>query len=110
MTSDLPPLTEFATRYIVCALPVDHIDFDVFALTVEWRGDSWAVCRGQRCYNIHGERDLERLPSERTDDWLTQHRFTLDQALTLARTIAPTVTVNGWTVEAVLKSTTSHEH
>jgi hypothetical protein len=39
--------------------------------------------------------DEEPLPSSRTDKWLAKHRFPLEEALRLARQVAPTVTWNG---------------
>jgi hypothetical protein len=71
----------------------------MFALTVERTApDRWAVRRGQRCLNADGGWDWESIPSERTDEWLAEHRFDESTALALARDAAPKVTVNGWTV------------
>jgi hypothetical protein len=36
-------------------------------------------------------------PSNRTDEWLESHRFTLNEALRIAREHAAEVTINGMT-------------
>jgi hypothetical protein len=95
-----------ATEYTVNAIPegVDEFNRDLFEIKVEWRGKGrWAVVkRGHWCLSTDGEWDLESIPSERTDEWLSTHRFDLDTALTLAKEAAPHVTVNGWTVARVI--------
>jgi hypothetical protein len=74
-----------------------------WALTVEDRGRGlWAVMRGPYCLDADGALDREPQPSSREDDWLAAHRFTLDEALALAREHAPKVTVNGMTALEVL--------
>ena len=97
--------SEFASVYMVCALPREHPSFHDFAVTVEWRGSmfpdrldvSWAVCWRGRCADKHGEWDYEPRPSSRTDEWIASHRFSVDEALRIARALAPDVVVNGWT-------------
>jgi hypothetical protein len=96
-------ITEFATEYTVCALPRDDPNFNTFAITVAWRGSihperldhCWAATRHRRCLDASGAWDWEPSPSGREDDWLAAHRFTLEQALELARAAAPHVTTNG---------------
>ncbi|WFE45319.1 hypothetical protein [Verrucosispora sp. WMMD1129] len=96
-------ITTRVTEYTVCALPEDHIDADIFAITVAYRGHGlWAVLRGKRCLDAGGTWWWEPIPSERTDEWKAANRFDEETALRLAREAAPTVVVNGWTAESVL--------
>jgi hypothetical protein len=92
------------TRYEVCALPEDHIEYPTFAVTVEDRGRGrWAVCRGKRCLGVDGYWDWEPLPSSREDAWLEEHRFSLADALELAVGVAPKIRINGVTPADVLR-------
>lgn len=47
--------------------------------------DWWAVTFMGRTLNRDGEWEFEPQPSSREDDYLARNRFTLDEALTLAR-------------------------
>ncbi|MEV6219851.1 hypothetical protein [Nocardia sp. NPDC051833] len=77
-------------RYEVSCLPRDHPERFAFTLGVEYRGyDRWAVTHLGRCYAADGSRDNETIPSERRDEWLAAHRFPFDEALALAKQIAP---------------------
>lgn len=99
--SGAPPYVQI-TRFDVSCFPVDGEDHGHFAVTVEYRGrDRWAVLRHGQCLNTDGEWDYEIRVSERDDEWIAAHRFTMQEALRRAREIAPTLTVNGWTVEDV---------
>lgn len=95
-----------ATAYEVSVFPDEFADASTWTLAVEYRGaDRWAVLAsaGSRtCLNRDGEWVWEISPSERTDEWLAEHRFTLDEALLLARNHAPGVTMNGLTAVEVL--------
>lgn len=93
------------TRYRVSCLPAEHIDSQHFALTVERRNvnpDRWCVTDGAYCYRKDGHRSYESNPSSRTDRFKKAYRFSLDDALALAKRLAPKMTVNGHTVESVL--------
>lgn len=57
---------------------------------VRWRGDCWN--------NETHEWDYEHIPSERTDEWKAAHRYSYDEAIRLARELAPTLKTNGRTV------------
>lgn len=98
---DAPVIYERATEYTVCALPDDFTEVchDMryhWELTVEWRGhDRWAVMNGAGCLSAAGKWDYEPRPSGREDPWLATHRFTLAEAMRLAREQALLVTVNG---------------
>jgi hypothetical protein len=96
MTTPAPHVQ--ATRYEVSLFPIDDINRSAFTINVEYRGrDLWAVARHRQCLNANGEWSWESIPSEREDEWLTEHRFDLDTAQELAKQAAPTLTVNGRT-------------
>lgn len=91
------------TEYTVCALPEDHMESDIFAITVAYRGAGrWAVLHGARCLGIDGKWEHEPMASGRTKEWRDTHRFDEQTALRLAKEAAPKVVVNGWTAERVL--------
>jgi hypothetical protein len=89
------------TTYTVCAVPQSVRDWEIFALSVEQTApDRWAIRKGRRrCLNRDGELEWESIPSEREDEFLERCRFGLDEALTLARRVAPTLRSNGITAE-----------
>lgn len=97
-----PEPTVRATRYEVSLLPADDINYHLYAINIEDRGaDRWAVIRYGSCLAADGTWSYELRPSSREDDWLATHRFTLAEALRLAKAAAPRVIVNGITaVEA----------
>jgi hypothetical protein len=91
--------------YEVCAVPYDEYgNYLSFLITVErtHHTGTWAVRLRGRCLGADGEWDWEHIPSERTDEWLHSHRFDLETALKLAVEVAPTITVNGYTVADAL--------
>lgn len=89
------------SEYVVCALPENHPNYYEFTLRVVRRAPGqWAVCRFSRCLGADGLWDFE--PSDRSDEWKATHRFDLSTALRLAQEAAPTITVNGWTVQEAL--------
>lgn len=103
---ELPEARVRPTRYEVSCLPADDINAHCFTVGVEWRGgDRWAVTRYSQCLGRDGAWSYESIPSERRDDWLAGHRFSLDEALILAKEHAPKVRVNGWTVAQALAVT-----
>lgn len=89
------------TQYTVSILPEDDLYYDIYAVTVEYRGpECWAVMRGRRCLGADGVWDLGQRYND--DQWMASHRFDLDTALRLAREAAPNVKTNGWTAAEVL--------
>lgn len=84
------------TRYVVCALPEDDENSQVWSLTVEYRGpgDLWAVMHLSYCLSRSGQWDYEPQPSSRTDDFKATHRFPLDEAIERAKTEYPKLIVN----------------
>lgn len=98
------PVNVQVTSIRYSALPPGHRDSFHFEVVVQYRGDDrWAVMRGAECWSRSKEQfHYERIPSDRDEEWLADHRFTLEEAQQLACKIAPQLTVNGWTVDAVL--------
>jgi hypothetical protein len=91
------------TEYTVCSLPESNINYMSYAITVAYRGRGlWAVTRHRMCLDKDGDWGWESIPSERTDEWLAENRFTRAEALRLAKLEAPKVVVNGFTVADVL--------
>lgn len=101
-----PPAETINTRvtaYEVCALPEHYGAWHHFMLTVEYRGDDrWAVSRHGTCYDRNGNQEYESLPTSRSEAYLIRFRFPLDEALAIAARIAPTITINGHTVDEAL--------
>lgn len=98
MTTIPEPIAR-VTEYTVSCLPQDHPGHNHFSLTVAERGPgSWAVLRYGFCYDTTGNREYESTSTDRTDEFLARFRFPLDDALALAKRIAPTLNVNGYTV------------
>ena len=55
-------------------------------LRLSWRGEeTWAVTSAGACLSRDGTWDHEPHSSSRTEEWLNEHRFTLDEAFRLAR-------------------------
>ncbi len=89
--------------YAVSCLPSDHPDAFLFTLRVERREiDRWCVTDGAYCYRKDGHKSYEPMPSSRTDRYKRAYRFPLDDALALARRLAPKMRFNGHTVESIL--------
>lgn len=90
--------------YAVSCLPLDDINASNFTIYVRRRAlNSWAVLlRDTWCLSREGTWHTEPIPSERTDEWKAQHRFPLEEALRLAREMAPKIEVGKWTVTDAL--------
>ena len=99
-----------ATRYTVCAVPLGYPEADLYSVHVErtgWGDVShqgalsplwcWAVRRGAYCLSRSNEWVYEPQSSSRTDEWLSDHRWTLEEALAEARKEAPNLKINGMT-------------
>ncbi|MFD9249600.1 hypothetical protein [Streptomyces bottropensis] len=85
------------TRYTVNLVP-EHADpGDIYAITVDYRGDQrWAVLRHSLCLSTDGRWDRERNTSEREEEWLDTHRFDLQTALRLAEEQATDIAPVKW--------------
>lgn len=97
--------TVTVVAYEVSCVPADRVEAPALTLRVELRdanADRWAVVNSGYCYDAKGNADAEPIPSSRTKSWLRRYRHSLDDALALAKRIAPTMTVNGFTVEEVM--------
>ena len=82
--------------YEVTLLPKDYREGYLWTITVEYRGrDLWAVKRNGECLGRDGTWDWEMRPSSREydPDWLPSHRFSLEEALDLAKEWAPKVKI-----------------
>jgi hypothetical protein len=92
-----------ATRYEVSCLPIDHPERRRFRLFVEVMDRyGWTVHDGGTCLDFGGGWADGMSVYERDDEWISAHRFDLGTALNLAKTVAPTMSVNGRTVAEVL--------
>src|SRR5580700_2860866 len=93
-----PEVQIVISRVWVSLLPEEDRDYQHFKISLESRGkDRWAVCWGSMCLSNGGKWDYEPMPSSRTPSYLARHRFSLDEAKTLATKMAPKITVNGTT-------------
>lgn len=100
----IPEPSVVTTAYAVSCVPEDNVNAWHFTVKVERRGpDLWSVNDGHFCFAADGSRSYEPIPSERQEDWKARHRFDLDTALALAKRVAPTLRVNGYTVADVLR-------
>lgn len=90
------------TEYTVSVLPDEDINRSSYEIKVAYRGaDRWAVLHRSWCLGRSGEWSYESMPSGRTDEWLTEHRFTEAEALERAKWEAPRITVNGLTAAEI---------
>lgn len=98
--------TVAVVAYQVSCLPADHVDALFYTLRVERRDvnpDRWCVVSaGGICYAADGSQQAEPLVSSRTAAFKRRHRHSLEDALALAKRIAPTIVVNGHTVDDAL--------
>jgi hypothetical protein len=92
------------TKWDVSILPRGDINRLAWSITVAYRGnDLYAVLiRDHWCLSRSGEAEIEPIPSERTDEWIADHRFPLDEALRLAVSHAPDVACNGKSATEIL--------
>jgi hypothetical protein len=100
---EIPAPQVAVTCYEVSCVPEGHPDRSLWSLTVEVRSPGrWAVLSRGFCYDADGEREYESIPSERADEFRARFRHSLDDALALAKRIAPTMRVNRFTVADAL--------
>jgi hypothetical protein len=98
------PIHEQVTRYAVSVIPDGHPLRRHFTITVDYRGEHrWAVLYEGSAMSRDGGADHEPLASNRDEEWLAAHRFAEDEALALARELAPQVRCNGRTAEQAMQ-------
>jgi hypothetical protein len=88
----------------VCALPLEHESYPVYALAVRPLDGGWAITRaGGWCLGRDGRWELGGAhQGDRGDAWLPAHRFALDEALQVAVETAEQLVVRGRTAASVL--------
>jgi len=96
--TDLPEVTVTATRYTVSLLPADDINHRTYALYVQHRSDGWGITDGAGW--VEGPIGHWHL------DYYEALTFAeLDDALALARRLAPYYRVNGRTAAEAYRIT-----
>jgi hypothetical protein len=82
-------------KFEVTALPEDFKEGALWVLTVEYRKpELYVIKRTVSVYSKTDEWDYEPIVDERSDEWLEQHLFPLDEALELAKWLASKVRVH----------------
>lgn len=75
----------------------DDDDLTAFTVKVQYRSDGrWAVTNAGRCWGPDGW-EYEPSPSNRSRTYLATHRFSLERAVGMARTLPDHLSVNGRT-------------
>lgn len=95
----VPQATAQPREYLVCCLPEDHINYRVYAIRVEYRGQGlWAVERHTRYADAQGNWSFR----SSDDAWIQAHRFDLETALRIAKEQAALIFVGPHTVTDAL--------
>lgn len=107
------PATVTPTQYTVSCVPETVDGYYHFQIIVQHRGDSrWAIYQGTTnggpVWNQQQQSwDYESSQDRDDEQWMADHRFGLDEALAIAKKVAPTLTVgrldDPWTVERIMK-------
>lgn len=88
-TAPAPDVIVSTTRYTVSVLPADDVNHKLFALQVELKPRGWIVHNGHEFFGPDGGRELSQS---------TAHHFAgHEEALELAKTLAPGLVVMGAT-------------
>jgi hypothetical protein len=95
-------------KYEVSVLPLDFEDGYLWTINVEYRGnDLWAIMhRVGNVYGKNGTWSHEHVPGERTDEWLEEYRWPLEEALEKAKELAPGLKFHGMSPEDLLAGKT----
>lgn len=105
-------ILKYSKRFTVTIVPeIYKNDYDAhyWEVTVEYRGkDNWAVSWLGQTYDFNGGRVDEPLPSSRSDRYLDDYRFNLQEAVLLAEKVAPTLKLNRTTVQDYIKRLEEH--
>lgn len=118
MTASAPVARHVAVQYSVLpsGCTIGEYEAQTFTVTVALRGADpdqrcWAVLKagGRRLNRVTGKWSYEHIPSERRDEWIASHSFTLGEALTIAEQIADEYDENGmsWTTWCAFRDGTS---
>jgi hypothetical protein len=91
-------LLQKATTFTFNALPEDVIaessEFYHFNVTIEKRANNrWAVLHFNHCYNKQLEKEYESSPSNRTDEFKNNFRFSLEDAVEIAQEVSKIITI-----------------
>lgn len=90
-------------KYAVSCLPRAHRSYWHFTVwVVERAPNEWEVRADGTVHDADGNPIWGPLPLEDREAWHARHRFDLDTAVEIAKKIAPTLTVNGYTVADAL--------
>lgn len=84
------------TEYTYTTLPDDDVNCTVWRIKIEWRGpgDVWAITRLGYCLDRKGRWADEPSPSNRTEAFKRNHRFTLEEAIERAPAALDSVVIN----------------
>lgn len=112
MTGETVGPTVIPSEYRI--LPTGYAESTLFdkwlwAIRVAWRGpdrstgeDRWAVLNVYgNCLSRSGKWDYEPQPSSRSDKWLARFRFSLDEAIQLAKDHVDSHVINLRTFEEI---------
>jgi hypothetical protein len=89
VNTETPEVIVSITRYTVSVLPADDINHRYFALNVELKPRGWVVHNGHEYFGPDGARELSQSTARHFADY--------DDALALAKRLAPGLVVNGHT-------------
>jgi hypothetical protein len=83
------------TRYEVTVLPLDFEEGYYWTIVVEYRGYGlYAIIHDMHVYGKDGTWDIDSRTMAREDEeWRLAHRFPLDEALEIARKLAPVISI-----------------
>lgn len=101
----IPEPSVRVTNYVVTVLPEDNINQPTWSIDVTYRGEGrWALMRGSLTLNrTDGRWEWNSIPEDGREEWLAAHRFTdVDEALAVAKAMAPFLRINGLTALDVL--------
>ena len=107
------PPTIYPTQYTVNCVPETVDGYYHFTIVVQYRGhDRWAIYRntsqGGPLWSRQGCWDYGESSEDRDDEqWMADHRFSQEEALSIAAELAPHLTIRGsngeWTVDRIME-------
>jgi hypothetical protein len=100
----IPEPTATVVQYSVSCLPRRNPNYRHYVVSViEREIGRWVVRAEGEIRDSNGDPIQPMAEGDDVAAWAAGHRFDLDTALALARRIAPTLVVNGYTVADALK-------